>query len=326
MRTMIAACLLAVTAQAQTKAPAEIEPKVIYGSDDRRDLYQVQDAKVLSLADSTLALFEGGNVAVNGDWAALTTEHYGVSYGLCKEEPFYDQRAGAFCSGSLVAPDVIMTAGHCVPSADACKAVKFVFGFALKKEGAHPASVPASEVYGCSELLGREQIGTGQDWALVKLDRTVTGHAPLKVNLETPVANGDPLFVIGHPAGLPTKIAGGASVREAIPKDPESEQLLSGFFRANLDTYGGNSGSAVFNAKTGLVEGILVRGEMDYTWKGDCRVSNACSNEGCRGEDVTKASSVGFPGRAPTPAPARLVGVGKGLAALLEQAQALQTQ
>ncbi|MEK7233144.1 MAG: S46 family peptidase [Elusimicrobiota bacterium] len=34
-----------------------------------------------------------------------------------------------------------------------------------------------------------------------------------------------------------------------------------GFFVANLDTYGGNSGSAVFNVETNLVEGILLRSE-----------------------------------------------------------------
>jgi hypothetical protein len=65
-----------------------------------------------------------------------------------------------------------------------------------------------------------------------------------------------------------------------------------GFFVANLDTYGGNSGSAVFNAATGLVEGILVRGEQDYVQKGDCRVSNVCPADGCRGEDVTKIAAV----------------------------------
>src|SRR6185295_6557109 len=91
------------------------------------------------------------------------------------------------------------------------------------------------------------------------------------------------IIVIGHPAGLPTKVAGGAAVRDEKP---------AGYFTANLDTYGGNSGSAVFNAVTGLVEGILVRGENDYVWKGSCRVSNVCTNEGCRGEDVTKVSAL----------------------------------
>ncbi len=90
-------------------------------------------------------------------------------------------------------------------------------------------------------------------------------------------------MVIGHPAGLPTKIAGGAQGRD---------RTNEGFFTANLDTYGGNSGSAVFNSLTGLVEGILVRGEQDYMQKGDCRVSNLCPVDGCRGEDVTKISNV----------------------------------
>ncbi|MEI8190645.1 MAG: hypothetical protein WCI75_13115 [candidate division NC10 bacterium] len=66
----------------------------------------------------------------------------------------------------------------------------------------------------------------------------------------------------------------------------------NGYFVANLDTYGGNSGSAVFSATTGLVEGILVRGENDYVWKGGCRVSNRCPADGCRGEDVTKVSAL----------------------------------
>ena len=65
-----------------------------------------------------------------------------------------------------------------------------------------------------------------------------------------------------------------------------------GYFVANLDTYGGNSGSAVFNAKTGVIEGILVRGENDYVYKGNCRVSNVCASDGCRGEDVTKLSAI----------------------------------
>ena len=265
---------------------ADNPDKVIYGDDDRLDIYQVSDARLLQLADSTVGLFQGDNVAIEGGKARLTTESYSQSYNLCKEEPFYEQVTGAFCSGSLVAPDIIMTAGHCVKTAEDCKAMKFVFGFAVKKAGVMPDTVPAGEVYGCSGLIGREQVGTGADWALVRLDRKVTGHEPLKYNTKDTVKNGDPLVVIGHPAGLPTKIAGGSTVRDASPK---------GYYVANLDTYGGNSGSAVFNAKTGVVEGILVRGETDYVYKGDCRVSNVCASAGCRGEDVTKLSSITSP-------------------------------
>jgi V8-like Glu-specific endopeptidase len=260
--------------------------KVIYGADDRLDIYQVTDAKMLKLADSTVGLFQGSDVTIAGEIAKLNTKSYASSYGLCKEEPFYDQKTGAFCSGSLVAPDVIMTAGHCVKSESACKTTKFVFGFAVTTPGVTPSEVPASDVYSCSELIGREQVGSGADWALIRLDRKVTGHEPLKYDATSSVKNGDELVVIGHPAGLPTKVAGGATVRNAAP---------NGYFVANLDTYGGNSGSAVFNAKTGIIVGILVRGENDYVYQNGCRVSNVCASDGCRGEDVTKLTSVTSP-------------------------------
>ena len=114
---------------------ASSSDKVIYGSDDRLDIYQVTDAKLLKLADSTVGLFQASDVYLSGDKAHLTTESYAQSYGLCKEEPFYDQNTGAFCSGSLVAPDVIMTAGHCIKSAASCQSTKFVFGSLLLLRG-----------------------------------------------------------------------------------------------------------------------------------------------------------------------------------------------
>ena len=285
--------------------------KVIYGDDDRLDLYQTQNPTLLALADSTIGLFQGFDVSVDtaSGKATLNTFSYGGQYQLCKEEPFFDQRSGAFCSGSLVGPDLIMTAGHCVTSQEACEGTKFVFGFSITQAGAQNDTIPASEVYGCKTLVTRQQENEGADYALVKLDRPVTGHKVLKINRAGTIEKGTKIFVIGHPAGLPTKIAGGAAVRDPNP---------NGYFTANLDTYGGNSGSAVFNAVTGDVEGILVRGEQDYVWKGECRVSNRCPNDGCRGEDVTKIGSLSqF-----IPAPSKNLGHFEAKAPVVHRAQA----
>lgn len=282
-RVLMTCAALLAAGRLALPACAQVDGEVIYGSDDRIDLYQTQSGTLRSLADSTVALFDASSVLTQGDKAKLTTRPYGTGMGLCKDEPFYEQVTGAFCSGSLVAPDIIMTAGHCVRSKDACAGTKFVFGFAVKAAGKMPLEVPAGDVYGCKTLLGREEIDDGQDWALVQLDRKVAGHKVLKLNLTGKLANKTPLVVIGHPAGLPTKIAGGSDVRDASK---------NGYFTANLDTYGGNSGSAVFNAKTALVEGILVRGEQDYVDRNGCRVSNVCASDACRGEDVTKISAV----------------------------------
>ncbi|MDD5320391.1 MAG: hemopexin repeat-containing protein [Methylococcales bacterium] len=87
--------------------------------------------------------------------------------------------------------------------------------------------------------------------------------------------------MIVHPVGLPTKFGGGATVRDNSP---------SAFFLANLDTYGGNSGSPVFNSSTHEVEGILVRGETDFVQQDGCNVSLACPNTGCRVKDSMRTT------------------------------------
>ena len=89
--------------------------------------------------------------------------------------------------------------------------------------------------------------------------------------------------MIGYPWGLPAKVAGGAKVNDTAAE---------GYFTANLDAFGGNSGSVVINDRTGKAEGILVRGATDWAWdpEGNCRVSNVITGE-AEGEDVTKGSA-----------------------------------
>ena len=126
--------------------------------------------------------------------AKLETESFGESMNMCKSEPYWDQPLGAFCSGSLVGPDLIMTAGHCVTSESDCKETKFVFGFGIKEAGKYPNSVAASDVYGCGQLLGRLQENSGADWALIRTDRPVAGHVPGGI-----VIDGDLLVEVQRP-------------------------------------------------------------------------------------------------------------------------------
>src|SRR5579883_756452 len=159
---------LAVMLLVPAAARAQVDGSTIYGKDDRVDLYQVQSPAVRRLADSTVALFYASDVAVKDGKAGLALVSYGDDENLCPEEPFREQLDGAFCSGSLVAPDVIMTAGHCVASQEECANTKFVFGFSITDASAGtPKAVPEGEVYGCRELLGRAQEDEGADWALV---------------------------------------------------------------------------------------------------------------------------------------------------------------
>lgn len=275
--------------------PENFADKSIYGSDDRLDCYAA-GAAMKQLSDSVVSLWEDKDITVTGGKAKLKVVPLGLAAGLCPGEKFADQPIGAFCSGTLVAEDVIMTAGHCVTDQSKCATAKFVFGYALKKEGEYPQSVPAEEVYGCKSIIKQDldtdpgffasvfNGGPGPDFALIKLDRKVTGHKPLPIHKKAKPAKGDKLFVIGHPVGLPLKVAGSAKVRDASPKY---------FFKADLDTFGGNSGSAVFNAGTNLIEGILVRGDTDFVMSpAGCRVASVVPQDGGRGEAVTKISVV----------------------------------
>jgi len=255
--------------------------KGIYGGDDRQDYFQVSEAR-RKLADSTVAFFKSGQVAADGK---LAVENFGQKLDLCKGEAFREQPMGAFCSGTLVAPDLVMTAGHCVKTSFDCAGTKVAFGYALKSAGQYPDRVEPSEVYSCKNIVTREQDDRGADYALIRLDRPVANHEPLPVNRGAAVTPGTRLFVIGYPVGLPVKVAGGASVRSVSFMD---------YFVANLDTYGGNSGSAVFNETTGLIEGILVRGGKDFELRkslfSKCNVSVKVGDSEGRGEDVTSVS------------------------------------
>lgn len=270
-------CLFSVSALASGGTPGE---RVIYGDDDRLDLFQVQNSRDVQLADSTAALMEAEKLTRNGDKFEIAAEIFGREFGLCPKEPFFNQPSGAFCSGALVGTDLLITAGHCVKTAADCAATKFVFNYSVTAEGVYPTSATAENVVGCKEIIARKQEGAGADYALIRLDRAITNHSPLKINRVADLKAGDKVGVIGHPSGLPVKVAFGDSEVRTVDKP--------GFFMANLDTYGGNSGSAVFNTRTGLIEGILVRGENDFVYASGCRVSNVCPATGCRGEDVTK--------------------------------------
>jgi V8-like Glu-specific endopeptidase len=261
----------------------QLSAKVIYGEDNRLEYCETSKVDQMALSDSTAVLVKKTDlVEKNSTVLKYDATTFAQSFNLCKEEPFRDQLSLGFCSGFLVAPDTMVTAGHCIRTEAACSNTAFVFGFNVKSVGAYPTETLASEVYYCSKLVKSVVETSGKDYAVVKLDRPVVGHNPLKLRQSGSLNVNDSVVVMGYPSGIPLKIAGGAKVRS----------LQSGYFVANLDTYGGNSGSAVFNETTGEVEGILVRGETDFVINGNCRVSNKCKDDECRGEDVTTIAEV----------------------------------
>jgi V8-like Glu-specific endopeptidase len=260
--------------------------KVIYGVDGRLDLYQVTEARQLEKSTSVAALVRNNRLqqGADGRWSLMPAATLSSAKGVCRQEAFADQPVVAFCSSFLIAPRVLVTAGHCVKNAAALAGFKAVFGYAMRNRSSLEP-IAADAVYSAVKLRGRLEEEDGADWAVLELDRDVKGRAPLPLRNRGLVPIREPLYVIGFPAGLPMKVAGGAEVRDNQPAD---------FFVANLDSYGGNSGSPVFSEISGEVEGVLVRGETDFIYSPErkCMESKVCPTTGCRGEDVTRIAAV----------------------------------
>ena len=253
--------------------------KIIYGSDDRVDEYAITDPGILAAGDAAVLLLNWSDLAPwrNDGTFTLPTETFARDYewqtdrALCPDEPFRDQPVTGWCSGVLVAPDLVATAGHCM-TCETPSDVAVVFGFVMVDDLTAVATISAENVYRCAEVVGRQD--GHPDWSLIRLERAVTNHTPLPLRRSGKVSDHQPLLVVGHPYGLPRKYDMGGTVRDNTPVT---------YFQANLDTYHASSGSPVVNLDTMVVEGLLVVGNPDFVWDpiAGCDRSNVCPDGGC---------------------------------------------
>ncbi|MFY7993342.1 MAG: trypsin-like serine peptidase [Bacteriovoracaceae bacterium] len=279
---------------------------VVYGKDTRKDVYQTTNALHVKLAASTAGMFHVSQLSVTANknvFSIRGAESLQRSMNVCSSEKFATQPAAASCSGFLVGEDTLITAGHCVidimPTVEqACKSFVWAFDYSIKSAGHDPTkAISVTDIYSCKKVVAAK-LDAMNDYAVIKLDRKVVGRAPLKFRESGKVANSSDLVVIGHPSGLPSKISSGGKVLHNTHPNQ---------FVTSLDTFQGNSGSAVFNSKTGMIEGILVQGKIDYrpsipSNPGSCLVVNKCDAKGVKceldgegvppGEIVTRITSL----------------------------------
>ena len=252
----------------------------IYGRDDRKDIFEESNPSIRTWSRSVVAMIKED--AMKGD--QFTSETLGQKFRLCESERFKNQASLSGCTGFLVAPDVIATSGHCIKDQKECQSTLMVFDYAYNSNDANPLQVRTSNIYRCREILDRAYGGSDKsDYALLRLDRAVQGREPLRLQSANKISDNASLLAIGTPAGLPLKVSGGARV---------FRNNADAYFEATLDAFGGQSGGPVFDASTGLVEGVLVRGRSDFNIDGACTSSYTYSDNPDSAEDVTRASLV----------------------------------
>lgn len=261
------------------------QDKVIYGEDNRQDVVNVLDNLMVQKARSVAGMFGTSALSVltSGDYKVVGKTL--MERGFCSSERFAAQMTAPVCTGFLVGPDLLVTAGHCVRKSTDCRNYYWAFDYKISTATSTTAIIPKNSVYKCSSIVTTVQSSTTlDDYAVIRLNRKVTDRLPLEIRRSGKILDGTAVTLIGHPKGLPTKIADGANVRS---------NSASKYFVANTDSYGGNSGSPVFDSLTGVVEGILVRGETDtVTTSAGCSISYVCPNTGCSGEDITRITNV----------------------------------
>lgn len=244
---------------------------VIYGDDDRMDAYLVEDEPLRQVAlQSTLALVREDDVRRARDGTlAFDTVPLGRRQLLCPGERFADQPTLAACAGVLVDADLLLTAAHCLDQLP-CERQLWSFDYALSGPAA-PIVLRETNLYRCRRVALRgafESAGEpGSDYAMVQLNRTVTPERLPARATTFEIAPEQQLAVVGYPSGTPLKVDQGAFVLDARASERD-------YFVLVADTFGGSSGSGVFDVVGNLV-GTVVEGGVDYLYQPEQRCFTA---------------------------------------------------
>lgn len=115
-----------------SKASFAYQDKGIYGEDHRRLMSELDanaDAKAISYSSSILAQIPNWRLKSNAESISVETRDLKFGLNICDGEKFLDQPLVSSCTAFLVAPDVIVTAGHCIKDKYECKKQTWVIDF-----------------------------------------------------------------------------------------------------------------------------------------------------------------------------------------------------
>jgi S1-C subfamily serine protease len=205
------------------------------------------------------------------------SQKLGVRFNLCASEPYTTQPAIGVGTAFAVGKSTMVTARHVFDQPLSNYVIIFNFKLLNKKGTINPLLFSRDIYYPKKQLASDGRL----DVSVFAVDRPLP-CAPLVCSFK-PVVFDTPLYMIGHPSGLPQKAAVNAEVVG------NKDQFT---FYSSLDAFQGNSGSPVFDRNTHQVIGILVAGGVDLQTNGGCNVSTLCVIPYCPGEKALRITAI----------------------------------
>lgn len=250
--------------------------------DSRIELLQLREEegwekKILENADSVGMLVEIEKLTqISKDFYELDiSQNLASRYQLCASEPFGNQSVVGTGTVFIFTEKSVLTALHVLERP--LKHYAIVFGFrVVSKSNAEEIIINKDDIYYPQSVAKKD---TYLDLVEIKVDRNFNRRILEWEKSDANRKDSDEIYMLGHPLGLPMKLAINANIIENT--DPF-------YFYTSLDSFQGNSGSPVFNLKTNKIIGILVSGEVDFKFNGSCYYSPLCAYPYCKGEKVIK--------------------------------------
>lgn len=265
--------------------------KSIYGNDNRRLIRNLNsnnslDQTYLKFSASILAQIPTWRISdQNKNSISIETKTLKTGLKFCAEENFLDEPIVSSCTAFLVAPNMIMTAGHCIKDKFDCKKNTWVLDYHNSYDNLYidnKISFSKEKTFQCAELITQAE-NQKVDYALIRLDRSIEDRPILKIRKSGKTDSKEPLILYGHPLGMPLMVSDQIFIRD------NSQEYV---FKTNADSFSGNSGSPLIGLNSELVEGILIRGDDDFIMdeKEKCNKTVKCLDKDCRGETVLRSS------------------------------------
>jgi len=159
------------------------------------------------------------------------------------------------CTGTLIGPDLVLCAGHCVsdPNDLNGRSGSVTFDFQTDCGGGIPSAGYSPKFYKVNKTIRAKAQISGLDYSLLQLKTPVPGVPAVPLRPDLPNVN-DEVFEVHHPQAITKKV----SAKHTGPQAKISSigpSLGFTYLFANCDLTGGSSGSALFDM-SGRIIGI----------------------------------------------------------------------